>query len=157
MKQRGFSLVELLVAVIIILIIVAIAMPNLFRSRMSANEASAVESVRQINTAQAVYASTYPDTGFANSLAVLGFGALPGVNSAGLLEAPLSTTGIKDGYTFAVAAPAAVPRTTYTVSSAPQTAGKTGTRAFCSDQNQAVRVDYGGSAAACLAGNSVVQ
>jgi type IV pilus assembly protein PilA len=155
-QQTGFSLIELLVVVAIILIILAIAVPNLMRSQMAANEASAIESVRSIITAQATYAATYPDLGFAPTLASLGFGALPGPNSAGLLEPPLSTTGIKDGYTFNLAAPAVVPRTTYSVGTAPQNVGKTGQRAFCSDQNQAVRFDYAGSTATCLAGNNVV-
>jgi type IV pilus assembly protein PilA len=156
-QQTGFSLIELLIVVAIILIILAIAVPNLMRSQMAANEASAIESVRSISTAQATYAATYPDLGFAPNLASLGFGALPGPNSAGLLEPPLSTTGIKDGYTFNLAAPAVLPRTTYTLGTAPQNVGKTGQRAFCSDQNQAVRFDKTGSVAGCAAGNNFVQ
>jgi prepilin-type N-terminal cleavage/methylation domain-containing protein len=156
-QQTGFSLIELLVVIAIILIIVAIAVPNLMRSQMAANEASAIESIRSITTAQATYAATYPDLGFAPTLASLGFGALPGPNSAGLLEPPLSTTGLKDGYTFNLAAPAVLPRTTYTVGTAPQNLGKTGQRAFCSDQNQSVRLDKNGSLAVCLASNNFVQ
>jgi type IV pilus assembly protein PilA len=156
-QQTGFSLIELLVVIAIILIIVAIAVPNLMRSQMAANEASAIESIRSITTAQATYAATYPDLGFAPTLASLGFGALPGPNSAGLLEPPLSTTGLKDGYTFNLAAPAVLPRTTYTVGTAPQNLGKTGQRAFCSDQNQSVRLDMNGSLAVCLASNNFVQ
>ena len=73
-KQKGFSLIELLIVVAIILIIAAIAIPNLLRSRMAANEASAVGSLRTINTAEVTYASTYPANGFAPSLAILGPG-----------------------------------------------------------------------------------
>jgi len=156
-QQNGFSLIELLIVVGIILIVLAIAVPNLARSRMAANEASAAESIRAINNAQATYASTYPDLGFAPTLASLGLGAIPGPNSAGLLEPPLSTTGEKDGYLFALAVPGVVPRTTYNVTAGPKTAGKSGQRAFCSDQNQAIRFNQSGSTGGCLAGNTVVQ
>ena len=156
-RHTGFSLVELLVVIAVILIVVAIAVPNLMRSQIAANEASAIESVRSINTAQATYAATYPDLGFSPTLAQLGFGALPGPNSAGLLEPPLSTTGIKDGYTFNLVAPGVAPRTTYLVASVPQNVGKTGQRAFCSNQEQAMRFDAGGNAGACLLGNNFLQ
>ncbi len=75
-KQKGFSLIELLIVVAIILIIAAIAIPNLLRARMAANESSAVASIRTINTGMVTYNSTYPTVGFAASLTVLG-GATP--------------------------------------------------------------------------------
>ena len=71
-KQKGFSLIELLIVVAIILIIAAIAIPNLLRARMAANESSAVASIRTINTGVVTYNSTYPTVGFAASLTVLG-------------------------------------------------------------------------------------
>ena len=71
-KQKGFSLIELLIVVAIILIIAAIAIPNLMRARMSANEASAVGSVRSINTAEISYNAAYSNLGFATTLAFLG-------------------------------------------------------------------------------------
>jgi len=74
--QKGFSLIELLIVVAIILIISAIAIPNLLRSRMAANEASAVGSIRTINTSAVMYSATYPNVGFPPSLAALG-GAAP--------------------------------------------------------------------------------
>ena len=75
-KQKGFSLIELLIVVAIILIIAAIAIPNLLRSRMAANEASSVGSIRTINTSAVTYSSTYPSNGFPVSLAAMG-GANP--------------------------------------------------------------------------------
>src|SRR5690242_14310151 len=74
-KQKGFSLIELLIVVAIILIIAAIAIPNLMRSRMAANNASAVSTIRTLNTSQVTYSTTYQTVGYASSLAVLGPGA----------------------------------------------------------------------------------
>ena len=71
-QPKGFSLIELLIVVAIILVIASIAIPNLLRSRIAANEASAVGSLRAINTAQVTYASTYPSNGFAYALSFLG-------------------------------------------------------------------------------------
>ena len=79
-KQKGFSLIELLIVVAIILIIAAIAIPNLLRSRIAANEASAVGSLRTINTAEVTYASTYPAVGFAPDLNTLGPGSTAGAS-----------------------------------------------------------------------------
>jgi prepilin-type N-terminal cleavage/methylation domain-containing protein len=71
-KQKGFSLIELLIVVAIILIIAAIAIPNLLRSRMAANESAAASTIRTLNTAQVAYSTTYPSVGYALSLTVLG-------------------------------------------------------------------------------------
>ena len=84
-KQKGFSLIELLIVVAIILIIAAIAIPNLLRSRIAANEASAVGSLRTINTAEVTYASTYPMVGFAPDLDTLGGSGTSASSSAALL------------------------------------------------------------------------
>src|SRR5258706_7023812 len=73
-KQKGFSLIELLIVVAIILIIAAIAIPNLLRARIAANESSAVSSVRTVNTAEVSYNSAYPTVGYSASLAELGSG-----------------------------------------------------------------------------------
>jgi prepilin-type N-terminal cleavage/methylation domain-containing protein len=70
-KQKGFSLIELLIVVAIILIIAAIAIPNLLRARIAANESSAVASIRTINTAMISYNSAYPTVGFAANLTAL--------------------------------------------------------------------------------------
>ena len=74
-KQKGFSLIELLIVVAIILIIAAIAIPNLLRARIAANESSAVSSLRTINTAEVSYATAYPNVGYSGVLADLGPGA----------------------------------------------------------------------------------
>src|SRR6266566_1663342 len=132
-KQKGFSLIELLIVVAIILIIAAIAIPNLMRSRMAANEASAVGSIRTINTAQVTYSTTY-GTGF-GPLANLG-GAVPCTPSAAtscLVDALISG-GTKSGYTLAVPIPVAV--------------GQSGQRSFCSDESGVIRNDPTGATAA---------
>src|SRR5579863_7731508 len=100
-KQRGFSLIELLIVVAIILIIAAIAIPNLLRARMAANESSAVASIRTINTAMITYNSSYPTVGFAATLAALGGTApcVPASTAACLIDSVLSG-GNKSGYSF---------------------------------------------------------
>jgi type IV pilus assembly protein PilA len=137
-KQKGFSLIELLIVVAIILIIAAIAIPNLLRSRIAANEASAVGSIRTINTSEVTYASTYPQVGF-NTLAALG-GAGGTLSGAGLVDSVLAS-GTKSGYVFAITTAGATgtgPSTTYDVHGDPQNS-QTGQRHFFSDQSGVIR------------------
>src|SRR6266571_1364412 len=103
-KQKGFSLIELLIVVAIILIIAAIAIPNLLRSRMAANEASAVGSIRTINTAEVTYSSAYTDTGFTTTLTQLSGTATTCAGATGatsanacLIDSVLGS-GTKSGY-----------------------------------------------------------
>jgi prepilin-type N-terminal cleavage/methylation domain-containing protein len=147
-KQKGFSLIELLIVVAIILIIAAIAIPNLLRSRMAANEASAVGSVRTINTAEVTYASTYPAVGF-TALASLG-GAGGASTAAGLIDAVLSA-GTKSGYAFSTANITAQGgiNVTYEVLANPANRGTTGQRSFCSDQSGVIRYDTAADFATC--------
>jgi len=159
-REKGFSLIELLIVVAIILIIAAIAIPNLLRSRMAANEASAVGSIRTINTAQVTYNSTYND-GFSPNLATMGgpAGAAATCNQAELID-PLLSAGQKTGYTFVVG-PGSVPVTTvpagcggpgnvdgYTVTGTPVSVGTTGQRAFCSDGSGVIQFNSTGAAIA---------
>ena len=146
-KQKGFSLIELLIVVAIILIIAAIAIPNLLRARMAANESSAAASVRTINTAEVTYQSSYPTTGFAPVLTNLGGSVVPCVATSAtacLIDSNLST-GIKTGYNFVAAGSAALPNTSYTANGTPVTPGQTGVRAFCSFEDAVVRYDSAGA------------
>jgi type IV pilus assembly protein PilA len=148
-EQRGFSLIELLIVVAIILIIAAIAIPNLLRARVAANEASAVGSIRTINTGMVTYNSTYPTVGFAGSLASLG-GASPCTPTSGtacLIDNVLAQ-GTKSGYNFAATGAGGPPATTYYATGTPVTANQTGIRSFCAFEDAVVRVDPAGALAA---------
>ncbi len=100
-REEGFSLVELLIVVAIILIIAAIAIPSLINSRIAANQASAIESLRVLGTSEVTYAATYGN-GYSASLAALGpapAGTIPNASAAALID-NLLVSGVKSGYTF---------------------------------------------------------
>ena len=138
-NQKGFSLIELLIVVAIILIIAAIAIPNLLRSRMAANEASAVGSIRSINTAAVTYSSTYPSIGYPTTLAQLAPATNASSSSADLIDSVLSG-GTKSGYQFAMAAiGSGTPLTGYSVNGDPVAPNTSGTRGFYSDQSGVIR------------------
>jgi prepilin-type N-terminal cleavage/methylation domain-containing protein len=150
-KQKGFSLIELLIVVAIILIIAAIAIPNLLRSRMAANEASAVGSVRTLNTAEVTYASTYPSTGFAGTLSYLG-GAPPCTTPSSIQACIIDNVlagGTKSGYSVNVTVPGTDVtnniNTGFVSSAKPQTPGTTGTRLFCGLASGVIYYDPTGS------------
>ena len=140
-KQKGFSLIELLIVVAIILIIAAIAIPNLLRSRIAANEASAVGSIRTINTSEVTYATTYNNVGFADLGWLGGAGGL--ANGAGLIDSVLAS-GTKSGYVFTLTTGGAPstggPATMYDVHGDPLNS-QTGQRHFYSDQSGVIRAN----------------
>jgi len=156
-KQKGFSLIELLIVVAIILIIAAIAIPNLLRARISANESAAVGALRTLNTAQVSYNSTYPTVGFASTLLGLGDGGTasncggttaPTSTSACLIDSALET-GTKSGYSFQVQGVSGTPASTYQMIGSPVVPNQTGVRYFCSFSDAVVRVNPTTAIATC--------
>ena len=163
-KQKGFSLIELLIVVAIILIIAAIAIPNLIRSKMAANEASAVATLRTLNTAEVVYSSTYNVTNtFAPTLNALGDGGTAGQCTAGFVPTPASACLIdigiegattlakaKSGYVLTYPAPGV---NGYVINNDPGQPGTSGTRHFFTNQTLVITQN---SAAAATAGDSPI-
>jgi type IV pilus assembly protein PilA len=145
-KQKGFSLIELLIVVAIILIIAAIAIPNLIKSKMAANESSAVGSVRTINTGEVNYAASCPAVGFSSTLPELNSGAVC-LGGQGIID-PILAAGKKSGYVFTYIAKAGGDglNDTYTQTGLPATVGTTGQRGFYSDQTGVIRYTLDGTA-----------
>jgi len=148
-KQKGFSLIELLIVVAIILIIAAIAIPNLLRARMAANESSAVSALRTINTAEVTYNSTYPTVGYAATLVALGPSAATpcaaSSTNACLIDAVLAG-GTKSGFIYNGTAAGGPPTVTYFWAGTPVTLNQTGTRSFCTYEDAVVRAQPTGAA-----------
>jgi type IV pilus assembly protein PilA len=157
-RSKGFSLIELLIVVAIILIIAAIAIPNLLRARIAANESSAVSSIRTMNTAMVTYQSTYPTVGYAATTPVLGPSASTGCTTPASTNACLidwivaqasAAASAKSGYYFADASGTTVGGILlgYTLDGLPASVNQTGVRGFCSNEDAVIRFTAVGSAA----------
>ena len=159
-KQKGFSLIELLIVVAIILIIAAIAIPNLLRARIAANEPSAVSSVRTVNTSETAYQSAYPTVGYSADLLSLGPPAATGCPST---VTPTSSSACLIDWVLANATAAATPKSGYyfglgvvaagglnlgyTVGSIPAALNTTGVHGFCSNEDGVIRFTATGNTA----------
>ncbi|HLW87467.1 MAG TPA: prepilin-type N-terminal cleavage/methylation domain-containing protein [Terriglobales bacterium] len=148
-KDRGFSLIELLIVVAIILIIAGIAIPSLISAKMAADDSSAVGTVRAINTAQIAYASAYPAVGFASTIAALGPAAASGCTTPGsanaclidwVVSSAVTAAQAKSGYYFGMSVITANGvNVGYTLGAAPASFSHTGVRGFCSNEDGVLR------------------
>lgn len=151
-SEAGFTLMELLIVISIMLILMLIAIPNMLNLRSQADETSAIQSLRAIYQSELQYQTNYPANGFACSLQALGGSSsagAPSPQSAQLLQSDL-TVGQKSGYTFALANCTKTTvnnqdmYTSFEATAVPQAVGKTGHRGFCMDMSGEIKSDPSG-------------
>jgi type IV pilus assembly protein PilA len=140
-RAKGFSLIEMLIVVAIILIITAIAVPSFLNSRLQANESSAAASLRSLNSAQITYNSTYPTVGFASTLSALsGTTCNPPTSTGACLVDTALASGTHSGYSFQLTGVTGTPAATYQLIVSPVQPASTGNRYFCSFADAVIRV-----------------
>jgi type IV pilus assembly protein PilA len=151
--ESGFTLIELLIVMSIMLILMALAIPQMLKMKKTANETSAVQTMHTIGAAEASFNAAYPNIGYGCPLSTLGGdpkSGPPSATASQLLDPSLATGGQKSGYTFTVTCGS---KTTvnnqdqynsYEVTGIPQTVGKTGDRGYCSDDNNIIKFDPAG-------------
>jgi len=152
LRQSGFTLMELLIVMSVILILMAVAIPNYMNMRSQANETAAMEELRTLNSAEIQYETNYPANGFSCTLSQLGGdpkSGAPSAQAAQLIPSDLAS-GYKSGYLFAITNCTKVNvnnqdvYTSFEVTAVPQAVGKTGHRGFCMDQTGEVKADPAG-------------
>jgi type IV pilus assembly protein PilA len=154
MQPNGFTLMELLIVIAIILILMLMAIPTFGTLKKRADDLSAINSIQKINQAEIQYESTYPANGYSCSLQALGgdpSSGPPSPAASQILQGDI-TTGYKSGYLFTIGHCTKVTAngtdrvTGYQITAVPQTVGKTGDRSFCSDESGQIKYDpTGGS------------
>ncbi len=151
--ESGFTLIELLIVMSIMLVLMMLAIPQMLKMKKTANETSAVQTMRTIGSAEASFNAAYPSTGFGCPLATLGGdpkSGAPSAQASQLIDPALAAAGQKSGYTFTVTCGSKVTvnnqdmYTSYELTGVPQTVGKTGDRGYCSDENNIIKFDPAG-------------
>jgi type IV pilus assembly protein PilA len=152
-SEAGFTLMELLIVMAVILILMLVAIPSLLNMTIQAHETSALASLRAIQAAEVQYQTNFPANGYACSLSALGGSSssgAPTAQAAQMLQSTLAT-GQKDGYSFNITNCTKTTGTnnqdmftSYEVTAVPQTVGKTGHRGFCMDMSGEIKADMAG-------------
>jgi type IV pilus assembly protein PilA len=152
-QDEGFTLVELMIVMSVMLILMVMIIPNAMKMLRSANQTSAVQTMRAIGSAEIQYSSAYPSNGFTCTLSALGGvpgSGAPSAQAAQVLDPNLASTGNKSGYTFAIGNCTKVQVngadmvTGYQVTAVPNSVGRTGDRGYCMDENNLIKFDPAG-------------